>query len=215
MSAPAADGWNRNVHYHGRLLAHVPRPCARALDVGCGLGVFARQLAARADHVDAIDLDPVVIRRARELSTSARNVEFAAAAFLSWTAEPYDFVSMIAALHHMPFDAAVAKAISLLRPGGVFGVIGLDRPTSVLHEAARSAIAYPLTGFYVLTRRAEPVGAAIQEPTMTLADVRQQAAALLPGARIRRHVMWRYSLVWVKPAEERGTGNAERLQSQN
>jgi hypothetical protein len=30
--------------------------------------------------------------------------------------------------------------------------------------------------------------------------VRKTAAWLLPGARYRRHLLWRYSLVWTKPA---------------
>jgi hypothetical protein len=38
------------------------------------------------------------------------------------------------------------------------------------------------------------------EPDMTWAQVRKSAARLLPGARYRRHLLWRYSLVWTKPA---------------
>jgi hypothetical protein len=38
------DGWNHNSHYHDLLLAAVPPGCRRALDVGCGLGTFARKL---------------------------------------------------------------------------------------------------------------------------------------------------------------------------
>src|SRR5205814_279469 len=62
-----ADGWNHNSHYHALLLAAVPRSCSRALDVGCGLGSFARRLARVADQVDAIDREPAVLERAREL----------------------------------------------------------------------------------------------------------------------------------------------------
>src|SRR4029078_2457615 len=98
----------------------------------------------------------------------------------------------------LPFDAAIAKVKSLLRPGGVFGVVGLDRTTSILHEAVRSSLAYPVTGFYRMTRRTAAVGAQIRETTLTLSEIRQKAAELLPGATIRRHVMWRYSLVWRK-----------------
>src|SRR5262245_41738292 len=109
-----ADGWNRNVHYHGRLLAHVPKPCRRALDVGCGLGAFAREVSRVSDHVDAIDLDPRVIHRARELSAAHFNIRFAVADLLTLDAEPYDFISMIAVLHHIEFDGAMAKVVSLL-----------------------------------------------------------------------------------------------------
>jgi hypothetical protein len=34
---------------------------------------------------------------------------------------------------------------------------------------------------------------------LTLPEVRQRAAVVLPGARVRRHLRWRYSLVWRKP----------------
>jgi hypothetical protein len=33
-----------------------------------------------------------------------------------------------------------------------------------------------------------------------LADVRSLGERLLPGAVVRRHLFWRYSLVWQKPA---------------
>jgi len=35
---------------------------------------------------------------------------------------------------------------------------------------------------------------------LTLAEVRRLCAAELPGAIIRRHFFWRYSLVWRKPS---------------
>ena len=56
-----------------------------------------------------------------------------------------------------------------------------------------------MSAFYLLTRRKAAVGAAFREPTMTLSEIRRKAGELLPGATIQRHVMWRYSLVWVKP----------------
>ena len=56
MSA-TRDGWNHNTHYHEQLLRAVPRPCRRALDIGCGVGQFARRLASVVEHVDAIDLN--------------------------------------------------------------------------------------------------------------------------------------------------------------
>ena len=49
------EGWNHNTHHHDRLLKAVPRPCARALDVWCGRGVFSRRLAQVAGAVDAIE----------------------------------------------------------------------------------------------------------------------------------------------------------------
>ena len=34
----------------------------------------------------------------------------------------------------------------------------------------------------------------------TLAQVRQSCEKVLPDARITRHLLWRYSIIWTKPA---------------
>jgi SAM-dependent methyltransferase len=195
----SGDGWNHNSHYARLLLAAVPRPCERALDVGCGLGGFARQLAQHAGHVIAIDREPEAVERARELSHGVGNPSYVEADFMTCElGNDFDFVSFVASLHHLPFDAALTKAAGLLRPGGVLAVLGLDRARSFAHAAARSAIAYPVSGYYRLTRGFSEVGAPILDPVMTLEDIRHRAAELLPGAVVRRHVLWRYSLIWTK-----------------
>ena len=196
-----ADGWNHNTHYHDTLLTAVPRPCRRALDVGCGLGGFARRLATVADQVDAIDIDAEVVARARGRSAGIPNVRWIVGDFTAWAPDAaYDFVSMVATLHHLPFAGTLRKVEGLLRPGGVLAVLGLDRASSWLAAGARSALAFPVSGYYRLTRRSSGVGAAIREPRKTLGEIAREAAQVLPGATIRRHLLWRHSLVWVKPA---------------
>lgn len=37
-------GWDSNIHYHTFLRKHLPSHMARALDIGCGTGTFARRL---------------------------------------------------------------------------------------------------------------------------------------------------------------------------
>jgi trans-aconitate methyltransferase len=200
MSGDGAEGWNHNSHYHDLLLAAVPPECRRALDVGCGRGTFARKLASRSSHVDALDQD-AVIQQARALSPGNQRIHFVHSDFMTWTAdEPYDFISMIAVLHHLPFGGALTKAAALLRPDGVLAVLGLHRASSFVHMGVRSLVGYPVSAFYHMTRSTSPVGAPVLDPAMTLFEIRREAAALLPGATIQRHVLWRYSLTWVKPA---------------
>jgi SAM-dependent methyltransferase len=207
MTADRADGWNHNSHYHDLLLAAVPAGCERALDIGCGLGTFARRLAARASHVDAIDENQAVVQQAREMSRGSERIRFVHADFMTWTASaPYDLISMIAVLHHLPCADALTKAATLLRPGGVLAVVGLHRARSLVHMGARSLVAYPVSAFYRITRPSSRVGAPVRDPTMTLREIRRHADALLPGATIRRHLLWRYSLIWVKPQLTRADG---------
>jgi 2-polyprenyl-3-methyl-5-hydroxy-6-metoxy-1,4-benzoquinol methylase len=199
----AGDGWNHNTHYHRLLLAAVPLPCGRALDVGCGRGGFARHLATMATRVDALDRDRATIDAARRLSASVDNVRFIEDDFMTWTPEHrYDTVTMVATLHHLPFDAAVRKAASLLNPSGVLIALGLDRPPSRGHQLAQAAVAVPVSHWYGSIRGYSDVGAPIREPEMTFAEIRDAAAPLLPGAVLRRHLLWRYSIVWRKPESE-------------
>jgi len=61
-----------------------------------------------------------------------------------------------------------------------------------------AAVAYPVSGYYRCTRHTSPVGAPTLDPSMTLDEIRRQAIAVLPGVTVRRHLLWRYSLLWVK-----------------
>jgi SAM-dependent methyltransferase len=184
----------------------VPRPCARALDVGCGLGGFARKLSRIADRVDALDSDAAVIDRARDASAGISNLRFVVADFMAWNpGHTYAAVSMIAVLHHLPFRDAIRKAAVLLEPRGTLVVLGLDRAPSRTHALGRGLIGWPLSGYCRLTLPVSPVGAAIVAPAMTLADIREQARPLLPDCEIRSHALWRYSLIWRKPAITRST----------
>ena len=45
----------------------------------------------------------------------------------------------------------------------------------------------------------------IKDPEMIWAEVRARTSSLLPGVRYRRHLLWRYSLLWRKPCEYAGS----------
>src|SRR5689334_5669131 len=70
------EGWTANNHYHRFLLRYVPRDCEEALEVGCGTGAFARELAERCMRVVALDLSSEMIRVARARSGGFENLEF-------------------------------------------------------------------------------------------------------------------------------------------
>src|ERR1044071_9267067 len=78
------EGWTANNHYHQFLLRHVPANCEEALEIGCGTGAFAIQLAQRCGHVTAIDLSAEMIRVARERSRRIENLQFEAADAMTW-----------------------------------------------------------------------------------------------------------------------------------
>ena len=67
------SGWDQNSQYDKFLLQHIPPHCENALEIGCGLGDFSRQLAARSKNVLALDLSPNMIRLAKARSTQFAN----------------------------------------------------------------------------------------------------------------------------------------------
>lgn len=97
----------------------------RALDIGCGEGGFARQLAAEGALVTGIDPFARAIAKARE-SVPEAQFEIAMAEALPFRDQTFDLAVMINALHHVPIehmDLAISEARRVLRDDGTFVVI--------------------------------------------------------------------------------------------
>jgi hypothetical protein len=86
----------------------------------------------------------------------------------------------------------------------VSGAVGSarDLPVEIAAAGAHAAVAVSLglarlAGVTALvTYDGNMPGAA---PELTVRQVREQAQALLPGARVRRLLFWRYLLEWERP----------------
>jgi SAM-dependent methyltransferase len=200
----AADGyWNHNVHYQQVILDAVPDGCGAALDVGCGDGLLVRKLARQCTAVTGIDRDEPILARAREHASSPANVTYVEGDFLKhpFGEASFDFACANTALHHMDFGEALAKMARILRPGGRLAVVGLANDGSPA-DWVIGAAGLPADLYYKRTRGEGNPGAPIMDPDMSWSQVREAAARLLPRARYRRHLLWRYSLRWTKPAQD-------------
>jgi SAM-dependent methyltransferase len=199
-ATPPPTYWNHNVHYDPLLLAAVPRPCGNALEVGCADGRFAARLAARCAHVTGIDSDANMIRDARQRCRDAANVTLIEADFLAQPSgsNDFDFACANTVLHHMDFEAALARMRDLLKPGGRLAIIGLARDGSPA-DRLPDLVAAPANRVLRAVHGESYPAAPIADPTMTWAEVRTAARTLLPGATYRRRLLWRYSLTWRRP----------------
>jgi SAM-dependent methyltransferase len=107
----------------------------RLLDVGCGNGYFAREMARRGAHVTGVDISPRMIDHARRLEREeALDIDYLvadAADLQSVLAdEAFDVATSCVALQDMPDAAGVFRAVrSALRPGGRF-VASITHPCS-------------------------------------------------------------------------------------
>lgn len=216
LAALDSEGWTHNNHYHNFLLGHVRNGCQNALEIGCGTGAFARRLAERAQHVVALDLSPQMIRVARSRSAEFPNIEFHVADAMWWNfpAARFDCIAAIATLHHLPLSEMILKMREALKPGGVLIIVDLFEPERNLFTAAGlrdtflNFVAISVSGSLRLIHngRLKPpreVRAAWAEhgrhdSYLKLIEVRELCEKILPGAELRKHLLWRYSIVWKK-----------------
>jgi ubiquinone/menaquinone biosynthesis C-methylase UbiE len=205
----SSGDWNHNGLYHDYLLKHLPSGCDEVLEIGCGAGQFSRRLAGLARRVLALDISTEMLRNARERSTEFSNIDFELADAMTreFDQPQFDCVASIATLHHLPFVEALSRAKLLLKPGGVLLVLDLVEPDGLLDFLANLlavpvsvAIRFLHSGRLLPSRelRAAWNEHGRHDSYLTIGEVRRVCADILPGAKIKKHLLWRYSIVWQK-----------------
>ncbi|MDQ3898823.1 MAG: class I SAM-dependent methyltransferase [Actinomycetota bacterium] len=195
----SADAWNHNIHYYPMVLRAVPDRAERALDVGCGEGVLAQRLGTLVSHAVGIDKDEDSVTRAR---TQFVGVEYVLGDFMTYPFEQasFDFIASVASLHHMDEEAALRRMRALLRPGGRLFVIGLARSSRPVDGVVDIAGMVANRVHKRFKAEVEDCSPKLWPAPHTYRQTRRLALRTLPGARFRRHLLWRYSLVWTNPA---------------
>ena len=203
------EGWTANNHYHNFLLNHVPQNCENALEIGCGTGAFARLLARRCKRVIALDLSSEMIRVARSRSSHFDNLDFQLADTMTWNfpQSHFDFICSIATLHHLQQRELFVKIKDALRPSGVLMVLDLVESNS-LAERILDVFGLGVSGSLRLIHngRLKPPAEVRKaweqhgkhDHYATVSQMQALADEILPGANVRRHLLWRYSLVYQK-----------------
>jgi len=119
------------------------RPGARVLDIGCGSGWLALELARNGCHVDAYDISPKAIALAKKtLAENPFKEGFGSVTYhlqdvseLDLGVEAYDAVSGWSAFHHMPdVPVFMEKVFRAMKPGGIVATMD-DMPRGRLEQA--------------------------------------------------------------------------------
>jgi SAM-dependent methyltransferase len=205
------EQWSHNSHYHAFLLRHMPPHCGQALEIGCGTGAFARLLAQRSQHVLALDLSPQMVETARARSQGYPNITFEVADVSAWEfpRERFDCIASIATLHHLSLERILEDMRAGLKAGGLLLVLDLFEAQGLAGKLA-GVVALPVSAALNLahTGRIREPHAVRQAWTehgrndayLTIGHVRRICDELLPGAIVHKHLLWRYSIIWRKPA---------------
>ncbi|MDX8029488.1 class I SAM-dependent methyltransferase [Lentzea sp. BCCO 10_0856] len=200
LQLPEKLRWNHNEWYRRWLLRQLPSRAGSALDVGCGLGELARSL--KADEVTAIDASARMIERA---SATSDRVNWVHGDVLTHDLGRYDVVTAEASLHHLPLREGLTRLAGLTKPGGTLIVIGLYL-TATPSDRAMELVTLPANAVVGLAKALNGTGGKPHDTEMpmvmtapTLPEIRAAAAEITPGARVRRHLFWRCSLVWHAP----------------
>lgn len=197
---PDDQRWNHNLHYGGQLLKCLPQGARVVLDAGCGEGTLTRRLATSVPVAVGLDVDQASLKSAGQQGGGPRYVlgdllhpPFACGSF--------DAVLSVATVHHVDASAALTSLAALVRPGGLLAVVGLarsslprDLPREVAAAVATRVLKVKHGGYW------EHPAPQVWPPPQTYAEVRRTAEAVLPGALVRRRILWRYVLTWTRPA---------------
>lgn len=201
--------WEHNNHYHKFLIRFVPESCIQALDIGCGRGEFTRLLAKKAQNVVGIDISPDMLKRAREQSRDHENIHYELGDILEKTlgVNTYDCVASIATFHHLPMREILIKLKNSLKPGGALIILDLYKEKTWT-DFLLSIIAVPINIIMMTIKTGSPNKSKEElkvweehskhDEYMTIEEIKKACLEVLPGARIRRHFFWRYSLIWNK-----------------
>jgi SAM-dependent methyltransferase len=196
--------WSHNDAYSGLVVRQAKRARreggATALDVGCGTGNLLRRLAPLFPRAVGIEADP---------ATAA----LAEAAVLPWPAATvvnasfpvdshrYDFVSMVAVLHHFPLVAGIQAARRAVAPGGRLVIVGVYReePTDALFSIT-SLVLNPIIGLLRHPWPSAQLPPNMSAPAVPATDaysrIKNALQAGLPGAKVHRRLFWRYMATW-------------------
>jgi ubiquinone/menaquinone biosynthesis C-methylase UbiE len=123
--------------------------------------------------------------------------------------EQFDCVASIAVLHHVAAEEMLSTMGRLLRAGGTLAILDLCKAEGP-KDLFRGMVAMPVSALLRLIKtgqlrpprdvRAAWAEHGRNETYLTFSAVKRICKRMLPGAQVRQHLLWRYSIIWRKPA---------------
>lgn len=213
IAALPEQNWNHNIHYHPFILRNLPSTCQKVLEIGCGKGLLSADLAKSAQSVVALDLSGEMLKFARRRCSQVPNLEFLQKNYLehSFPEAHFDAIVSVATLHHMDWLTVLRKVKKELKVGGKFLVVDLyeeghwsdffyDLISTPLHRLLKYKYDGRSTSSKLEAELWHQHGSG--DEYLSIPELKEATAQLMPGALIRKRLLWRYTLEWKKPIEK-------------
>lgn len=159
----------------------------RVLEIGCGRGVGSLLILKHFDpgHIDAIDIDPAMIRRARRRLTrgNRERISFRVGDAQALDVPPRSMSAVFnfGILHHLEdWERGIREVARVLRPGGLFYFEEIY-PDLYAGPILRHLVTHPRTNRF----RGEDYRAALARAGLHLLDGYRETRYTIVGAAVR------------------------------
>lgn len=195
--------WNHNTHYHNLILSILSENCGSALDIGSGLGLFSSKLSSVFKEVYSIEPDSSSVEYSKEKYKALKNISYITDPFIEhhFDGQKFDFISAIASVHHMDLENTLKKMKTLIKSGGSIVILGLYRESSLIDFFISLIAILPnlFMNLRLKKNKTDNCEMITTRPMMTIGEIKNTADKVFGEYRFKRHLFWRYSLVYEPP----------------
>ncbi len=207
--AKLPDYWDHSQQYQSYLLKKITEKNNIGLDVGCGTGELTKKIASKCKMTIGIDISKRMIEEAekRVVKSNIRFINTDIDTFLDTSNEIFDVVISIATFHHLDMERTLKKIKSKLSSNGILLILDLYKNETPF-EFFLSFIAALINPFIYLVKRGSFRNTKEERDAWkdhfqydqysTINEVKETAQRILGKVKIKRHLFWRYSLIYRK-----------------
>jgi 2-polyprenyl-3-methyl-5-hydroxy-6-metoxy-1,4-benzoquinol methylase len=205
--ASLPDKWDHNRQYQNYLIKYIPKNCNYILDIGCGTGELTKKLSLFGKEIIGIDISENMVNEAekRNYDEKIRYIKISVEDYLEETDKQFDIIISIAALHHMNEEKVLKMMRNKLTESGKILILDLVQNKTIVDYFLTiiATILNPLVMLIMNGRlrvskneREAWAGHFQYDKYLTIVDIKNIAKKILGKIKIKRHLFWRYSLIY-------------------
>ena len=189
------------------MIKYIPKNCNYILDVGCGTGELTKKLSLFGKEIIGIDISENMLNEAekRNYDEKIRYIKISVEDYLEETDKQFDIIISIAALHHMNEEKILKIMKNKLTESGKILILDLVQNKTIA-DYFLTIIAVILNPLVMLimngrlrvskNEREAWAGHFKYDKYLTIVDIKNIAKKILGKVKIKRHLFWRYSLIY-------------------